>query len=72
MEAFTGAKISIDLFVAVNAELGLCAFFEAHMTAGTLGLVFCVSLDHFARHQQGFDVSSACGVHKENAHRNKY
>ncbi|MEA2093965.1 MAG: hypothetical protein U9P11_05305 [Pseudomonadota bacterium] len=51
MKAFTSAKISIDLFVAVTAELGLCALFEAHVTTGTLALVFFVSLDHFARHQ---------------------
>jgi hypothetical protein len=32
MEALSSEKISIDVFVAVTAELGLRALFEAHMT----------------------------------------
>ena len=64
MITLTSQKISIDLFVAVAAELGLCVFLEACVTTGTLGLVLCVSLDNFARHQQGFDFSSVGCVHE--------
>jgi hypothetical protein len=63
MKALVSQKISIDFFVAVAAELGLCTFFKACMTTGTLAFVFRVSLDHFAWHQQSFDISSASDVH---------
>jgi hypothetical protein len=72
MKALTSHEISVDYFVAVSTKLGLCILFEACMTAGTLAFVFSVSLDNFARHQQSFDISSACDVHKEKAHRGKY
>lgn len=71
VKAFISQEISIDLFVAVTAELGLCVLFEACMTTETLAFVFSVSLDHFARHQQSFDISSACDVHKEKTYRGK-
>jgi len=64
MKTLTSQEISIDLFVAVAAELGLCVFLEACVTTGTLALVLCVSLDNFARHQQGFDFSSVGCVHE--------
>jgi hypothetical protein len=64
MKTLTSQEISIDLFVAVAAELRLCVLLEACMTTGTLALVLCVSLDNFARHQQGFDISSVGCVHE--------
>ena len=72
VKAFTCEKISIGLLVAVETELGLCVLLETRVTTRTLTLVFCVSLDQFTRHQQGFNFSSACDVHKEKTHRGKH
>ena len=72
MITLTSQKISIDLFVAVTAELGLRVLFETRMTTGTLAFILGVPQDHFTRHQQGFNVSSACDVHQQNTHRKKY
>ena len=71
VKALTREKISIGFLVAVETELGLCVLLETRVTTRTLALVFCVSLDQFARHQQGFNFSSACDVHEEKTHRGK-
>lgn len=71
MKTLTCQEISVDLLVAVTAESGLCAFFEAYMTTGTFGLVLRVPLDKLAWHQQGFDISSVCCVHEKDAHGSK-
>ena len=58
-------QISINLFVAVTAELGLGALTEACVATRTLTLVLSMSLNHCARHQQGLNVSGSNCVHKQ-------